>query len=132
MLYQLHLGQNIITHPTVGSNVEQVKHGKLTFEVDAASLRTSHGMRSAPQLAQPHLQACKLLLTRLAVLTITFAQSALLRICFACGGVSAEIYIFEVGLMSVGPLCRCGTWEGRRTCGHHGQPTTSTQTASSW
>lgn len=33
VLYRLHLGQNIITHPTVGSNVEQVKHGKLTFEV---------------------------------------------------------------------------------------------------
>ena len=36
VLYQLHLGQNIITHPTVGSNVEQVKHGKLTFEVGTA------------------------------------------------------------------------------------------------
>lgn len=35
MLYQLHLGQSITTHPTVGSNVEQVKHGKLTFEVSA-------------------------------------------------------------------------------------------------
>lgn len=33
VLYQLHLGQSITTHPTVGSNVEQVKHGKLTFEV---------------------------------------------------------------------------------------------------
>jgi hypothetical protein len=57
VLYQLHLGQNIITHPTVGSNVEQVKHGKLTFEVGAARLCTSHGMRSA--MAAGHNPACQ-------------------------------------------------------------------------
>lgn len=33
ILYQLHLGQKIDTTATVGSNVEQVKHGNLTFEV---------------------------------------------------------------------------------------------------
>ena len=35
-LYQLHLGQAVVSNPTVGSNVEQVKHRNLTFEARAA------------------------------------------------------------------------------------------------
>ena len=42
-LYQLHLGQAVVTNPTVGSNVEQVKHRNLTFEVRSA-LRSEGGI----------------------------------------------------------------------------------------
>ena len=33
ILYRLHLGQSVATNPTVGSNVEQIKHNNLLFEV---------------------------------------------------------------------------------------------------
>lgn len=33
ILYKLHLGQVIVTQPTIGSNVEEVKHDNLTFQV---------------------------------------------------------------------------------------------------
>ncbi len=33
ILYQLHLGQAVVTQPTVGCNVEQIQHKNLTFEV---------------------------------------------------------------------------------------------------
>eukprot|EP00884_Botryococcus_braunii_P016534 jgi/Botrbrau1/3564/Bobra.0078s0021.1 len=33
ILYQLHLGQAVVTQPTVGCNVEQIQHNNLTFEV---------------------------------------------------------------------------------------------------
>lgn len=32
-LYRLHLGQAVVTHPTVGSNVEQISFRNLEFEV---------------------------------------------------------------------------------------------------
>ena len=32
-LYRLHLGQAVVTHPTIGSNVEQVTFRNLQFEV---------------------------------------------------------------------------------------------------
>lgn len=34
-LYRLHLGQTVVTNPTIGSNVEQLKHNNLTFEVSS-------------------------------------------------------------------------------------------------
>lgn len=34
-LYRLHLGQAVVTHPTVGSNVEQISFRNLEFEVRA-------------------------------------------------------------------------------------------------
>jgi len=46
-LYQLHLGQAVVSNPTVGSNVEQVKHRNLTFEARAA-----RGLRLTPY---PHV-----------------------------------------------------------------------------
>lgn len=33
ILYKLHLGQVVLTQPTIGSNVEEVKHDNLTFMV---------------------------------------------------------------------------------------------------
>lgn len=33
ILYKLHLGQVVLTQPTIGSNVEEVIHGNLTFQV---------------------------------------------------------------------------------------------------
>ena len=39
-LYQLHLGQAIETQPTIGSNVETVKHKNVHFEVNATPLLT--------------------------------------------------------------------------------------------
>mmetsp|Transcript_15311 Transcript_15311/g.41961 ORF Transcript_15311/g.41961 Transcript_15311/m.41961 type:complete len:205 (+) Transcript_15311:166-780(+) len=33
ILYKLHLGQVVLTQPTIGSNVEEVQHGNLTFQV---------------------------------------------------------------------------------------------------
>mmetsp|Transcript_18481 Transcript_18481/g.52166 ORF Transcript_18481/g.52166 Transcript_18481/m.52166 type:complete len:215 (-) Transcript_18481:182-826(-) len=33
ILYKLHLGQVVMTQPTIGSNVEEVKHGSITFQV---------------------------------------------------------------------------------------------------
>jgi len=33
ILYKLHLGQVVLTQPTIGSNVEEVKHDNLTFQV---------------------------------------------------------------------------------------------------
>jgi len=39
-LYQLHLGQAIETQPTIGSNVETVKHKNVHFEVNATSRLT--------------------------------------------------------------------------------------------
>ena len=33
ILYKLHLGQVVLTQPTIGSNVEEVKHDNLTFTV---------------------------------------------------------------------------------------------------
>lgn len=33
ILYKLHLGQVILTQPTIGSNVEEVKHDNITFQV---------------------------------------------------------------------------------------------------
>mmetsp|Transcript_84434 Transcript_84434/g.176725 ORF Transcript_84434/g.176725 Transcript_84434/m.176725 type:complete len:209 (+) Transcript_84434:149-775(+) len=33
ILYKLHLGQVILTQPTIGSNVEEVKHSNITFQV---------------------------------------------------------------------------------------------------
>merc|ERR1712187_454943 len=33
VLYKLHLGQVVLTQPTIGSNVEEVKHDNLTFQV---------------------------------------------------------------------------------------------------
>ena len=44
-LYQLHLGQAVVSNPTVGSNVEQVKHRNLTFEVGAVVLH-AYGVTS--------------------------------------------------------------------------------------
>eukprot|EP00894_Picocystis_sp_ML_P003631 jgi/Pico_ML_1/54148/g4566.t1 len=46
MLYKLYLGEVVITRPTVGSNVEEVKYRNLTFEdladaMTAAELSTS-------------------------------------------------------------------------------------------
>lgn len=32
-LYRLHLGQAVVTHPTIGSNVEQITFRNLQFEV---------------------------------------------------------------------------------------------------
>ena len=33
ILYNLHLGQVVMTQPTIGSNVEEVKHENITFQV---------------------------------------------------------------------------------------------------
>mmetsp|Transcript_41680 Transcript_41680/g.90831 ORF Transcript_41680/g.90831 Transcript_41680/m.90831 type:complete len:209 (-) Transcript_41680:158-784(-) len=33
ILYKLHLGQVVLTQPTIGSNVEEVKHDNITFQV---------------------------------------------------------------------------------------------------
>lgn len=33
ILYKLHLGEVIVSHPTVGSNVEQVKYKNITLEI---------------------------------------------------------------------------------------------------
>mmetsp|Transcript_76807 Transcript_76807/g.120051 ORF Transcript_76807/g.120051 Transcript_76807/m.120051 type:complete len:108 (-) Transcript_76807:148-471(-) len=33
ILYKLHLGQVVLTQPTIGSNVEEVKHDNLCFQV---------------------------------------------------------------------------------------------------
>mmetsp|Transcript_17466 Transcript_17466/g.39531 ORF Transcript_17466/g.39531 Transcript_17466/m.39531 type:complete len:207 (-) Transcript_17466:59-679(-) len=33
ILYKLHLGEVVLTQPTIGSNVEEVKHDNLTFQV---------------------------------------------------------------------------------------------------
>mmetsp|Transcript_12512 Transcript_12512/g.22085 ORF Transcript_12512/g.22085 Transcript_12512/m.22085 type:complete len:197 (-) Transcript_12512:39-629(-) len=33
ILYNLHLGQVVLTQPTIGSNVEEVKHENITFQV---------------------------------------------------------------------------------------------------
>merc|ERR1719495_1966074 len=33
ILYKLHLGQVVLTQPTIGSNVEEVKHSNITFQV---------------------------------------------------------------------------------------------------
>mmetsp|Transcript_39296 Transcript_39296/g.78189 ORF Transcript_39296/g.78189 Transcript_39296/m.78189 type:complete len:211 (+) Transcript_39296:150-782(+) len=33
ILYRLHLGQVVMTQPTIGSNVEEVKHDNITFQV---------------------------------------------------------------------------------------------------
>ncbi|CAE8701869.1 unnamed protein product, partial [Polarella glacialis] len=33
VLYNLHLGQVVLTQPTIGSNVETVKHENITFQV---------------------------------------------------------------------------------------------------
>lgn len=33
ILYKLHLGQVILTQPTIGSNVEEVKHNNISFQV---------------------------------------------------------------------------------------------------
>lgn len=33
ILYKLHLGQVVLTQPTIGSNVEEVKHDQITFQV---------------------------------------------------------------------------------------------------
>lgn len=33
ILYKLHLGQVVLTQPTIGSNVEEVKHENITFQV---------------------------------------------------------------------------------------------------
>ncbi len=38
VLYRMSLGQTIETTATVGSNVEQIRHGNLTFEVRLAPL----------------------------------------------------------------------------------------------
>ena len=38
VLYRLHLGQPVVTTATIGSNVEQVQHENLTFEVRQALL----------------------------------------------------------------------------------------------
>ena len=41
VLYRLHLGQPVVTTATIGSNVEQVQHENLTFEVrQSAVLQT--------------------------------------------------------------------------------------------
>lgn len=47
ILYQLHLGQAVVTQPTVGCNVEQIQHKNLTFEVRwsfKASCRRTGGL----------------------------------------------------------------------------------------
>lgn len=51
MLYKLYLGEVVITRPTVGSNVEEVKYRNLTFEVRgmrrvAARKRTVRGVET--------------------------------------------------------------------------------------
>mmetsp|Transcript_8254 Transcript_8254/g.14791 ORF Transcript_8254/g.14791 Transcript_8254/m.14791 type:complete len:193 (+) Transcript_8254:121-699(+) len=33
ILYKLHLGQVVVTQPTIGSNVEEVRHDNMTFQV---------------------------------------------------------------------------------------------------
>ena len=33
MLYKLHLGQVVTTHPTIGSNVEELRHGNVRLQV---------------------------------------------------------------------------------------------------
>lgn len=33
ILFQLHLGEHIETHPTIGSNVEEIKHNNVVFQV---------------------------------------------------------------------------------------------------
>ena len=38
-LYQLHLGQAVATQPTIGSNVETVKHKNVHFEVRTARIQ---------------------------------------------------------------------------------------------
>jgi ADP-ribosylation factor-like protein 5B len=32
ILFRLHLGETVETHPTIGSNVEEVKHKNLLFQ----------------------------------------------------------------------------------------------------
>ena len=32
VLYKLHLGEVVSTQPTIGSNVEEIKHGKVNFQ----------------------------------------------------------------------------------------------------
>lgn len=41
MLYKLYLGEVVITRPTVGSNVEEIKYRNLTFEVRILRRRTA-------------------------------------------------------------------------------------------
>jgi ADP-ribosylation factor-like protein 5B len=48
ILYKLHLGEVIVSHPTVGSNVEQVKYKNITLEVTSVCWR--HGPQPAARL----------------------------------------------------------------------------------
>lgn len=41
-LYKLHLGEVVSTHPTVGSNVEEVVYKNIRFEVQPANLFCCH------------------------------------------------------------------------------------------
>ena len=43
-LYQLHLGQPVVTHPTIGSNVEQVTYRNLQFEVHTSTQFLLHSL----------------------------------------------------------------------------------------
>lgn len=38
-LYKLHLGEVVTTHPTVGSNVEELVYKNIRFEVPSTSLQ---------------------------------------------------------------------------------------------
>ena len=48
VLYRMSLGQTIETTATVGSNVEQIRHGSLTFEVCLAPLTCTACPKPAP------------------------------------------------------------------------------------
>ncbi len=48
-LYQMHLGQSIETQPTIGSNVETVKHKNVHFEVRRKLLSSPlHSLARSP------------------------------------------------------------------------------------
>ena len=48
VLYRLHLGQPVVTTATIGSNVEQVQHENLTFEVSQGTLLQTKHCLGAP------------------------------------------------------------------------------------
>ena len=52
ILYKLHLGEVIVSHPTVGSNVEQVKYKNITLEVAQRSLLSTFVSMVTPVWSQ--------------------------------------------------------------------------------
>lgn len=44
MLYKLHLGEVVVSTPTLGSNVEEVKYKNIVFEVSSIGQRPQLGV----------------------------------------------------------------------------------------